>query len=111
LFEGEPRLFDCIEFNPQIAISDVLYDVAYLLMDLWHRNLRGLANLVANRYLDEGQDDDGFCLLPYLMAVRASVRAHVMATQSSDAEPDRAPKLAEEARSYYQLATELLHTP
>ncbi|TIX52632.1 MAG: aminoglycoside phosphotransferase, partial [Mesorhizobium sp.] len=37
LFDGEPRLFDCIEFNDQIASIDVLYDLAFLLMDLWHR--------------------------------------------------------------------------
>ena len=110
-FDDEPRLFDCIEFNPQIAISDVLYDVAFLLMDLWHRGLPDLANLVANRYLDEGQDDDGFCLLPFFMATRAAVRAHVTATQASEAEPASAAKLAEEARSYYRLAIALLDEP
>ncbi len=37
LLDGEPRLFDCIEFNDRIATIDVLYDLAFLLMDLWHR--------------------------------------------------------------------------
>ncbi|TIO39770.1 MAG: aminoglycoside phosphotransferase, partial [Mesorhizobium sp.] len=46
LFDGEPRLFDCIEFNDQIASIDVLYDLAFLLMDLWHRGFPELANLV-----------------------------------------------------------------
>lgn len=110
MFEGAPHLFDCIEFNPQIAISDVLYDLAFLLMDLWHRGLRRLANLVLNRYLDEVQDDDGFGLLPFLMATRAAVRAHVTATQACEAEKDRAAVLSTEARSYYVLALDLLQT-
>ena len=42
LLDGEPRLFDCIEFNDQIATVDVLYDLAFLLMDLWHRRLSGV---------------------------------------------------------------------
>ncbi len=81
LSEGGPRLFDCIDFNDQIASVDVLYDLAFLLMDLWHRRLPDLANLVMNRYLDQTGDDAGFSLLPFFMAVRAAVRAHVTGTQ------------------------------
>ena len=89
MLDGEPRLFDCIEFNDQIATVDVLYDLAFLLMDLWHRGFPDLANLVANRYLDESDDEDGFVLLPFFMAVRAAVRAHVTATQANDSSADR----------------------
>ena len=38
-----------------------------------------------NRYLDEADDEDGFVLLPFFMAVRAAVRAHVTATQVEEA--------------------------
>ena len=107
LFEGEPRLFDCIEFNDQIATVDVLYDLAFLLMDLWHRGFRQFANLVTNRYLDDADDEDGFILLPFFMAVRAAVRAHVTATQVEEGSPDSA-KLIAEARSYFELARALL---
>ena len=34
LVEDEPTLFDCIEFNEAFAAIDVLYDLAFLLMDL-----------------------------------------------------------------------------
>ncbi|CDX20679.1 conserved hypothetical protein [Mesorhizobium sp. ORS 3324] len=107
LFDGEPRLFDCIEFNDQIATVDVLYDLAFLLMDLWHRGFPQFANLVMNRYLDDGDDEDGFILLPFFMAVRAAVRAHVTATQVEEASSDSA-KLIAEARSYFELARALL---
>lgn len=108
LIDGRPVLFDCIEFNDGIATVDVLYDLAFLLMDLWHRGAPELANLVMNRYLDESGEDDGFGLLPLFMAVRAAVRAHVVATQ---AETGKGPSgaLAGEARSYFTLAATLLN--
>lgn len=107
LFDGEPRLFDCIEFNEAIATVDVLYDLAFLLMDLWHRDLRGYANLVVNRYLDAADDEDGFALLPFFMAVRAAVRAHVTATQVEESGRESA-DMAAVARSYFDLASRLL---
>jgi aminoglycoside phosphotransferase family enzyme/predicted kinase len=110
LTERGPRLFDCIEFNDQIATVDVLYDLAFLLMDLWHRNLRDHANLVMNRYLDTTMDDDGVALLPFFMALRAAVRAHVVASQAEMA-ADKSDSLRQEARAYFNLAVDLLGPP
>ena len=50
LFEGRPTPFDCIEFNDAISCIDVLYDLAFLLMDLVNRGLDDLANVVFHRY-------------------------------------------------------------
>ncbi len=114
LLSGEPRLFDCIEFNDEIATVDTLYDLAFLLMDLWHRGFAAFANRVMNRYLDEADDEDGFPLLPFFMALRAAVRAHVTATQLEEgADGGRAAgaegeRLASQARSYAGLARALL---
>ncbi|MEF2072487.1 AAA family ATPase [Consotaella aegiceratis] len=108
LFRGEPTLFDCLEFNPELATTDVLYDLAFLLMDLWHRDMRGLANLVFNRYLDDADEEDGLALLSFFMATRAAVRAHVTAAQCRDAKDADADRLAAEARSYFDLAKRLL---
>lgn len=107
LFHGRPTPFDCIDFNDRIATVDVLYDLAFLLMDLWFRGMDAHANLAANRYCDETGEDDGFALLPFLMAVRAAVRAHVTATQAETAVTSR-PRLAALARSYFDLASDLL---
>ncbi|WES30977.1 phosphotransferase [Varunaivibrio sulfuroxidans] len=52
LMDGRPVLFDAIEFNNNFNIIDVLYDLAFLLMDLQYRGLGDLANIVMNRYLD-----------------------------------------------------------
>jgi uncharacterized protein len=82
---GRPVLFDCIEFNDALATSDVLYDLAFLLMDLRHRGRRDLASVVMNRTLDLSGDEDGLPLLPFFMALRAAVRAHVAATAAETA--------------------------
>ncbi|MCB1494045.1 MAG: AAA family ATPase, partial [Rhodobiaceae bacterium] len=108
LFRDRPRLFDCIEFNDRIATVDRLYDLAFLLMDLWHGGYRAEANFITNRYLDKtGDDEDGFILLPFMMAVRAAVRAHVTATQAME-EPDERERLADLAATYFDLARDLL---
>ena len=59
LLDGRPTLFDGVEFNDKIACTDVLYDLAFLLMDLWRRGLPRHANAVWNRYLTETGDFNG----------------------------------------------------
>ena len=98
LFDGTPTLFDCLEFSDDLATTDVLYDLAFLLMDLWRRGMCAHANLALNRYLDEGDETDGLPLLPFFMAVRAAVCAHVTATQAMSATVE-ADRLRREART------------
>ncbi|HMN70606.1 MAG TPA: AAA family ATPase [Rhodoblastus sp.] len=108
LFAGEPTPFDAIEFDERLATIDVLYDLAFLLMDLIHRDLAAHANLVFNRYLDAADETDGLPALPFFMAVRASIRAHVTAAQAKGATGDAAGKLRAEAESYFELAERLI---
>ena len=75
--DGEPMLFDCIEFNDDFARIDVLYDLAFLLMDLVHRAHIDLANIAANEYAKDGGALDGLAALPLFMATRATIRAKV----------------------------------
>ena len=103
LFEGEPALFDALEFDEGLATIDVLYDLAFPLMDLWRLGARDLANLLFNRYLDARDEGDGLPLLPLFMATRAVVRAHVAAALAQEA-PERLP----EAQGYFELAEALL---
>jgi aminoglycoside phosphotransferase family enzyme/predicted kinase len=110
LIEGAPVFFDCIEFDDAIATIDILYDLSFLLMDLWRLGLRSAANLVFNRYLDECDETDGLPLLPFFMALRASIRAHVSATEAEASTGTAGKKLADEAHAYFSLASELLRT-
>jgi predicted kinase len=108
LLDGAPTLFDCIEFDDEIATIDVLYDLAFLVMDLWHRSQHSDANLVFNRYLDAADETDGIPLLPFFMAIRSAIRAHVAATQSEDAGPAEGGQLVRQAKSYFELSKALL---
>ncbi|MGF1626479.1 MAG: AAA family ATPase [Alphaproteobacteria bacterium] len=77
LIEGRPTLFDCIEFSEEIACVDVLYDLAFMLMDLWKRGLAGHANSLFNAYLAACDQRGGLATLPLFLSARASVRAKV----------------------------------
>jgi len=144
LFEGAPTPFDCLEFSDDLATIDILYDLAFLLMDLVRVGRRDLASCALDRWLDamsvqslrecplssppplrgrgggfgasqtgvetsdaaacvpspaeRGRDREGALtsyesdeaadlpLLPLFMAIRASIRAHVAASQDRRAE-------------------------
>jgi aminoglycoside phosphotransferase family enzyme/predicted kinase len=76
LWQGKPTLFDGIEFDDSLVCIDVLYDLAFLLMDLEHRGRRDIANIVFNRYLNWRDETQGLAALPLMMACRAGIRAH-----------------------------------
>jgi aminoglycoside phosphotransferase family enzyme/predicted kinase len=110
LIDGRPTLFDAIEFNDEIACGDVLYDLAFLLMDLWRRELPRHANAVWNGYLAETNDFAGIALMPLFLSCRAAVHAKTSATAAHMQEdPARRCDLEEEARSYLAMAERLLH--
>lgn len=102
LLDGEPTLFDAIEFDETLAVADVFYDLAFLLMDLDHRGLRPLGNAVLNRYLEETEDYGGLAALPLFLSLRAAVRAKVSAAALRLG--GKAEGLAGEARRYLDHA-------
>ena len=112
LLDGRPTLFDGVEFNDEISCTDVLYDLAFLLMDLWRRRLPRHANAVWNRYLAETGDLDGVPLLPLFLSCRAAVRAKTSATAAQlQNDVHRRNELHGLAREYLAMAEHLLHPP
>ncbi|OJY61936.1 MAG: hypothetical protein BGP16_15500 [Sphingobium sp. 66-54] len=106
IIDDEPVLFDCLEFDSTLATTDVLYDLAFLLMDLWARGFQVQANLLLNRYLDVSpQDEPGIALMPLFLSIRATIRAHALAAQAA-ASPDL--DLEAKALHYLALADDLL---
>lgn len=106
LVEDRPTLFDAIEFDESLATIDVLYDLAFLLMDLAERGLGRAANLMMNRYLIERRDadeTDGIALLPLFISVRAAIRAKVTAATLAAAGGDVAGG-SEAALGYFRFA-------
>jgi aminoglycoside phosphotransferase family enzyme/predicted kinase len=88
LIDGKPTPFDCIEFDLGLARIDVLYDLAFLLMDFWRRGLRREANLVMNRWLLRSGDAAGLRLLPFFLRLRAAIRAQVAGFSGRGEEAD-----------------------
>ena len=80
---GHAVLFDAIEFDPAFAEIDVLYDLAFLVMDLEFRGLGGLASILLNRYLDNTGDAAGLPALPLFLSMRAAIRSHVDAAAAA----------------------------
>jgi aminoglycoside phosphotransferase family enzyme/predicted kinase len=112
LVDGRPTIFDGVEFNDRISCVDVLYDLAFLLMDLWRRDLRDHANAVFNEYIRLTADVDALCLMPLFLSCRAAVRAKtsvVSARMQSDA--GRRREFEDAAKQYVALAYSFLHPP
>lgn len=99
LVDGQPLLFDCLEFDDGLSEIDTAYDTAFLLMDLLAAGRRDLANAAMNRYLDATEDDSAAQLLPLYVAVRAAVRCHIAALK---------PAGWEEARRYLDIGRSAL---
>jgi len=107
IIDGTATPFDCLEFDTELATSDVLYDLAFLLMDLCERGQPRAANIVYNRYMDRSPADEaGVGLIRLFMAVRASVRAHVLAAQA-EAGPREA-RTRQRAGHYLAFAGQLV---
>ena len=107
--DGMPVLFDAIEFDDAIATIDVLYDLAFLLMDLGARDLPAHANAVLNAYLDADAHTGnliGLKALPLFLSLRAMIRAKVeLLRGEQSAEPTDA---ATRASAYFALARDHL---
>ncbi len=114
LIDGKPVLFDAIEFDPLIASGDVLYDLAFLLMDLVDRKFDRAANIVFNRYLlAAGMEEqlDALTALPFFLALRATIRARVALDKRKLVEGEERATAEDEARDYRTLAAHLIAPP
>ena len=112
LLDGQPTLFDAIEFNDDISSIDVLYDLAFLLMDLWRLELPHHANVLWNAYLNETADLDGLPLMPLFLSCRAAVVAKTTATAANlQSDADRRAELQVLANEYLTMAGTLLDPP
>ncbi|MEM1050313.1 MAG: AAA family ATPase [Pseudomonadota bacterium] len=110
LIDGVPTPFDALEFNERLATTDVLYDLAFLIMDMLHLDMRGAANRVFNRYVRAGWEfaaPQGFAVMPLFLALRAGIRAMVSA-QTALRDPDHSAASNEEAGRYLDQAVAFL---
>jgi aminoglycoside phosphotransferase family enzyme/predicted kinase len=109
VLNGQPVPFDAIEFSDRIANIDVLYDLAFALMDLARQGLGALANRLLNEWLwrvgevEGASHEEALALLPMFLARRASIRAYVDSAITAVSGADNAP-----ARAYQKAALSFL---
>lgn len=108
LYEGQIQVFDCIEFNQEFRRIDVIYDAAFMVMDLEFQGRPDLANAFLNAYLEQTGDYWGAALLPLYLSMRAYIRAKVSSLMLDDTGiPETEKQQAQErAAAYYRLAWE-----
>lgn len=104
LIDEKPVLFDAIEFDPVIATTDILYDLAFPIMDFCRFGLAACANRLFNAYLQTAWQENAAALrlLPLFLSMRAAIRSNVLFTKchlSPDKDHD-----ATDARAYFDLA-------
>ena len=104
LIDGSPLLFDAIEFDPVIATTDVLYDLAFPIMDFAHFGLTTCANRLLNNYLQTtwAENAEELRLLPLFLSMRAAIRSNVLFVKrhlSPELDHD-----ANDAKAYFDLA-------
>jgi aminoglycoside phosphotransferase family enzyme/predicted kinase len=110
LIDGEPVLFDAVEFDDSIATGDVLYDLAFLLMDLEERGLRRAGNLIFNRFLQQSDEAQlaGLAALPIFLSIRSAIRAKVLAANLESLHAEARDRAAADARRYFWCAEDFL---
>ncbi|WPL17752.1 putative kinase [Thiorhodovibrio winogradskyi] len=77
LLDGEPTIFDALEFNPELRWIDCISDLAFLAMDLREIGETALERRLINAYLERTGDYPGLRLLAFYQVYRAMVRAKV----------------------------------
>ena len=108
IHDGRIEFFDRIEFTDLFKNIDVIYDLAFLMMDLQFRGRKDLANILANTYLEQTGDYEGALLLPLYLTMRAYIRGKVNSIRQADQHLDAEKRSAaiEEAKAYFKHAWE-----
>ncbi|MGL5133812.1 MAG: adenylyl-sulfate kinase, partial [Planktothrix sp.] len=106
IYQDKILLFDRIEFNQEFRFVDVIYDVAFVVMDLEARGRADLGNRFLNTYIEKTGDWEGLQLLPFYLTRQAYVRAKVNSLILDDSAITEEQKeiAKQEEIQYYKLA-------
>ena len=102
-WRGRVMIFDCVEFDPALRWTDVMADVAFLVMDLLAHERGDLATSMLARWLVETGDYGGLVALRLYVVYRALVRALVCTLKAP-----REPSARERAGRYVALAAQVV---
>ncbi|BAY61468.1 hypothetical protein NIES22_15330 [Calothrix brevissima NIES-22] len=106
IWHDKIMLFDCIEFNEPFRFVDVMFDIAYAVMDLEAQQRPDLSNAYLNTYVEQTGDWEGLQILPIYLIRQSYVRAKVTSFLLDDPGVPAAIKeeAAKTAAKYYTLA-------
>jgi aminoglycoside phosphotransferase family enzyme/predicted kinase len=106
LVDGRVTPFDCIEFNAELRLIDVMSEISFLIMDLRDRGYPQYACRFINGYLAHTGDYAGVSVLRYYLVYRALVRAKVAVLRLAEGRlaATEASALRKEYQGYVQLA-------
>ena len=122
VIDGRPQLFDAVEFDDAIATGDVLYDVAFLIMDLDTHGDRPAACRLLDRWLFESvrleaigpalldgeevflAEIDALAALPLWLSIRAALRAKIAAATARHLEGPARDEEEARARRFFAAA-------
>ncbi|MES1023338.1 AAA family ATPase [Gloeocapsa sp. BRSZ] len=108
LWHDKILLFDCIEFNEPFRFVDVMFDIAYAVMELEMLRRPDLGNAYLNTYIEQTGDWEGLQVLPLYLSRQSYVRAKVNSFLLDDPGVPETVKqeAAKTAAAYYKLAWE-----
>jgi uncharacterized protein len=103
-------IFDCIEFNERFRYTDILADIAFLLMDLEYRGGKQFADILWEDYSRITDSSHMTQLLNFYKVYRAYVRGKVISFQLDDKniDPTKKEESVSIANKYFQLAREYI---
>jgi aminoglycoside phosphotransferase family enzyme/predicted kinase len=105
-WQDQLLLFDCIEFNEPFRFVDVMFDIAYIIMDLTVAGREDLAAIFLSHYVEQTGDWEGLQVLPLYVSRQSYVRAKVTSFLLGDPSVANEDKQAAAAKAakYYRLA-------
>jgi hypothetical protein len=105
-WQDQLLLFDCIEFNEPFRFVDVMFDIAYIIMDLTVAGRDDLAAIFLSHYVEQIGDWEGLQILPLYVSRQSYVRAKVTSFLLGDPSVSEEDKQAAAAKAakYYTLA-------
>jgi aminoglycoside phosphotransferase family enzyme/predicted kinase len=89
-----PRILDCLEFADRFRWGDVLYDTAFLAMDLEHLGRADLAQRFLAAYREFSAETHPASLEHWYIAYRALVRAKIACLRAAAGDPTAAAEAA-----------------
>lgn len=106
LWQDKILLFDCIEFNEPFRFVDVMFDIAYAVMDFDARNRPEFGNAYLNTYIEQTGDWEALEVLPLYLSRQSYVRAKVTSFLLDDpaVSAEEKQKASDIAAQYYKLA-------